>query len=331
MVTATLKLRYSPPLHIKISLYPYAIPLSARMSDFLSAVSALRAAAEPTRLRLLALVSRAELTVGEICEIVAQSQPRVSRHLKLLCDAGLLDRFREQLWVYYRAPTSGEARITVSQLLALIDKQDETLLRDQRRMEEVIAERGRRAATELAESAAKMSEDIDPAILEELGTEPLGALLDVGTGSGHMLRLLGGNASRAVGLDISSDALKLARTRVHGAGLSHCELQRGDMYDLPFAAPLFDTAVAARVLAHAKQPVAALSELVRTLKHGGRVVIIEEFDALTATSQANPIATLREWFTKAGLECSRVRPVDTEIGLLLLAIGRRAVLGTAAA
>lgn len=302
------------------------------MSSFLSAVSALRAAAEPTRLRLLALLARAELTVGEICDVIGQSQPRVSRHLKLLCDADLLDRFREQLWVYYRVPASGEARETVSQLLALIDNNDDVIRRDHRRMEEVIAERGRRAADELAgERVLETSDLIDATVLEELAGEPIGALLDVGTGSGHILKLLGGKATRAVGIDISSDALRLARTKVHGAGLSHCELQRGDMYDLPFAAPLFDTAVAERVLAGAEKPVLALAEICRTLKHGGRAIVIEDFDALSAASNANPIATLREWFGKAGLSISRVRPVDTEAGHLLVAIGRRVAHSTAAA
>jgi len=303
------------------------------MPSFLSAVSALRAAAEPTRLRLLALLARAELTVGEICEVIGQSQPRVSRHLKLLCDAGLLDRFREQLWVYYRAPASGEARDTVWQLLALVDEEDDVLRRDRRRMEEVIAERGRRAADHLAveESLEKTSEVVDVTVLEELASEPIGALLDVGTGSGHMLQLLGAKATRAVGVDISSDALRLARTKVHGAGLSHCELQRGDMYDLPFAAPLFDTVVVERVLAGAERPLVALAEITRTLKHGGRAVIIEDFDSLSSTSAANPISTLREWFAKAGLEVSRVRPVDTEAGHLLVAIGRRVARSTAAA
>jgi ubiquinone/menaquinone biosynthesis C-methylase UbiE/DNA-binding transcriptional ArsR family regulator len=299
------------------------------MPSFLSAVSALRAAAEPTRLRLLALLARAELTVGEICEVIGQSQPRVSRHLKLLCDAGLLDRFREQLWVYYRAPASGEARDTVWQLLALVDEEDDVLRRDRRRMEEVIAERGRRAADHLA--VEDSSDLVDATVIEELASEPIGALLDVGTGSGHMLKLLGAKATRAVGVDISSDALKVARTKVHGAGLSHCELQRGDMYDLPFAAPLFDTVVAERVLAGAERPLMALVEIARTLKHGGRAVIIEDFDSLSSTSSANPIATLREWFTKAGLEVSRLRPVDTEAGHLLVAIGRRVARSTAAA
>jgi DNA-binding transcriptional ArsR family regulator len=302
------------------------------MPSFVSAVAALRAVAEPTRLRLLALLARAELTVGEICEVLGQSQPRVSRHLKLLCDAGLLDRFREQLWVYYRAPAAGEAREIVRQLVAMVDEQDDVLRRDRRRMEEVIAERGRRAADHLAVTEApKTSEIIDAVVLEELASEPIGALLDVGTGSGHMLKLLGAKATRAVGIDISSEALRLARTKVHGAGLSHCELQRGDMYDLPFAAPLFDTVVADRVLAEAERPLAALLEIARTLKHGGRAVVVEDFDLLSAASSANPITTLRDWFAKAGLEVSRVRPVDTELGHLLVAVGRRVAHSTTAA
>ena len=148
-------------------------------------------------------------------------------------------------------------------------------------------------------------------------------LLDVGTGSGHLLELLAANATRAVGIDISSDALRLARTNVHGAGLSHCELQRGDMYDLPFAGPLFDTVTVDRVLATAQRPAAALSEIARTLKSGGRASVIEDFDTLSAASSANPIATLREWFARAGLECQRVHPVDIEDAHLLVALARR--------
>src|SRR5262245_54131841 len=101
----------------------------AMAASFLPVVSALRAAGEPTRLRLLVLLARAELTVGELCEIIGQSQPRVSRHLKLLTDAGLLDRFREQNWVYYRAPASGAARAMVQQVLALVDENDDVLRR----------------------------------------------------------------------------------------------------------------------------------------------------------------------------------------------------------
>jgi DNA-binding transcriptional ArsR family regulator/precorrin-6B methylase 2 len=298
-------------------------------TSFLPAVSALRAAAEPTRLRLLALLARAELTVGEICEVIGQSQPRVSRHLKLLCDAGLLDRFREQHWVYYRAPASGSERGTVQQLLAMVRDDDDVLRRDCKRMEQVIRERARRAADQLpAGSRIAASSEVDSIILSELADEPIGVLLDVGTGSGHLLELLGAKATRAVGIDISSDALRLARTNVHGAGLSHCELQHGDMYDLPFAGPLFDTATVDRILATARRPAAALSEIARTLKNGGRTVVIEDFDALTAAGAVNPIATLREWFARAGLECERVHPVDIEDAHLLVALARRPVLDT---
>jgi DNA-binding transcriptional ArsR family regulator/precorrin-6B methylase 2 len=293
------------------------------MTPFLPAVSALRAAGEPTRLRLLALLARAELTVGELCEIVGQSQPRVSRHLKVLSDAGLSDRFREQHWVYYRAPSSGSARETVRQLLALVNAEDDVLRRDRKRLEQVIAERVRHvAAPPSPVNVEGPSQVIDEIVVRELEPEPIGALLDVGTGAGHLLALLGAQATRAVGVDISSDALRLARSNVHGAGLSHCELQRGDMYDLPFSAPVFDTATADRVLAHAERPVAALTEIARTLKPGARLVVIEEFDALSGAG-ANPIATLRQWLERAGFATTRVHPVDTESMHVLVAVARR--------
>lgn len=270
--------------------------------------------------------------MGEICEVIGQSQPRVSRHLKLLCDAGLLDRFREQHWVYYRAPASGSERSTVQQLLALVRDDDDLLRRDRKRMEQVIRERARRAADQLpAESHSASSSVVDSIIVNELAAEPIGMLLDVGTGAGHMLELLGAKATRAVGIDISSDALRLARTNVHGAGLSHCELQRGDMYDLPFAGALFDTVTVDRVLATSQRPAAALREIARTLKDGGRAVVIEDFDALSAVAATNPIAVLRDWFARAGLECSRVHPVDTEAAHLLVALARRPAQTTAAA
>jgi ArsR family transcriptional regulator len=301
-------------------------------NDFEVAVSALRAAAEPTRLRLLALLARAELTVGEICEVVGQSQPRVSRHLKLLCDAGLLDRVREQHWVYYRAPSVGPARDNVQRVLAMVSADDEVLHRDEDRMARVIDERARRATDQWTDARrAGASESIDALILGELASEPLGALLDVGTGGGHLLALLGAKTTRAVGIDISSDALRVARTNVHGAGLGHCELRRGDMYDLPFAAPLFDTATADRLLSEAERPVAALAEIARTLKHGGRLLVIEDFDRLAETAGSNPIAKLRGWLVEAGLECVRLRPYDTEHGHWLVALARRNVRSTAAA
>src|SRR5688572_4942251 len=135
---------------------------------------------------MLALLSRAELTVGEICEVLNQSQPRVSRHLKVLSSAGLLDRFREEHWVYYRAPTHGEGSNVVRTLLGLADQSDLAFVRDRHRMERVIAERASGAADESATAASSAPEWIQTLIAHELEGRPIGALLDVGTGSGHL-------------------------------------------------------------------------------------------------------------------------------------------------
>jgi ubiquinone/menaquinone biosynthesis C-methylase UbiE len=295
---------------------------------FLDGVAQLRAAAEPTRLRILALLSQAELTVGEICDVLSQSQPRVSRHLKLLADAELIDRLREQYWVYYRVPAEAGAQRAVEQLLGFVDPNDAVLVDDQHRMQRVLGDRVRRA---VAASSAdpKLSEHIQSVLVKELGSESIDALLDVGTGAGHLLELLAGRAKRAVGVDLSSDALRLARTNIYGAGLRHCELRRGDMYDLPFETPTFDVATVGRVLSAAENPIAALTEIARTLKENGRLLLIDDFDALEKSG--NPISSLREWFAAAGLDFVRVHPIDTEHGHLLIAVGRRRVAATAAA
>lgn len=293
-------------------------------------VAKLRAAAEPTRLRILALLSRAELTVGEICDVLAQSQPRVSRHLKLLADAELIDRLREQYWVYYRVPATGPGQAAVEQLLSFVDANDEILVRDRQRMERVLGERARRAAAARARDPS-LSEHIQQVLVGELGAGSIGALLDVGTGAGHLLELLADRAQRAVGVDISSDALRLARANIYGAGLRHCELRRGDMYDLPFEGSTFDVATIGRVLSAAENPVAALAEIARTLKTGGRLLLIDDFDALEQACGGNPITTLRTWFGSAGLDFVRVHPLDTEHGHLLIAVGRRRVAASAAA
>lgn len=299
------------------------------MSSFDHAVTSLRAAAEPTRLRTLALLMQAELTVGEICEVLGQSQPRVSRHLRLLLEAGLLDRVREQAWVYYRVPARGVGREAAQRVLGLVDTTDGVLRQDHARMQRVLTERARRAAAAQAADPV-LSERIHALLMEALGGAPIEALLDVGTGCGHMLRLLAPHAKRAVGVDLSSDALRLARTNIHGAGLSHCELKRGDMYDLPFADEQFDVVSVGRLLACAEAPLKAVRELGRVLQRGGRLLVLDDFDALAA-SQGNPISTLRQWFAAAGLQFERAHPVDTEHGHMLIALGRRTLAASAAA
>jgi ArsR family transcriptional regulator len=273
-------------------------------------------------LRLLFLLSQAEYTVGELAAILNQSQPRISRHLRLLTEAGFLDRFREQQCVYYRAPINGRYLEWQRQLLSMADPDAQLLKRDRERAVKVVGDRARVAARQLGapepaalQSTAGRSTATDTAelsnlLLQELGPSPVGELLDIGTGSGLMLEILGPRARRAVGVDISVPALRLARTRVHGAGLAHCEFRRGDMYSLPFDDASFDTVSIDHVLAAAERPAAAIAEAARTLRADGRLILVEDFDQIDARAADNPLSQLRRWFAAAGMSADRLRPAD---------------------
>jgi len=312
------------------------------MATFDESVRSLRAAAEPTRLRILSVCAEGELTVGEIGRVLGQSQPRVSRHLKLLCDAGLLLRFREGHWVYYRVPAQGQGADQAAQLLAWIEADDNVLQLDRKRAAQVREERARLAAEEMLAAAdsreeadeSAADEELQAVLLEELGQAPLGELLDIGTGTGRILRWLAPRAREAVGVDLSSEALRVARTSVHGAGLHHCMLQQADMHELPFEARSFDVITIDRVLADARRPVPALKEAARLLRPGGRLLVIEDYDKLDAASQdpgRHALCSLREWLAEAGFETQRLRPLDTAGRHLLVALSRhRASLPAAA-
>jgi SAM-dependent methyltransferase len=298
--------------------------------DLAEVVRALKSAAEPTRLRLLFLLSQAEYTVGELAVVLNQSQPRISRHLRLLTEAGFLHRFREQQCVYYRAPSNGRYLEWQRQLLGMADPDAAVLKRDRERAVKVIGNRALVAARQLgaaqavdAGSTAEAGPDaagglavagagseLSSLLLEELGPNPVGELLDIGTGSGLMLQILGRRARHAVGVDISVPALRLARTRIHGAGLSHCEFRRGDMYSLPYDDASFDTVSIDRVLATAERPAAAIAEAARTLRPDGRLIVIEDFDLIDARASDNPLSQLRRWFAAAGMNTDRLRPCD---------------------
>jgi len=291
-------------------------------------VRVLKSAAEPTRLRLLVLLSHAEYTVGELCTVLGQSQPRISRHLRLLAEAGLLDRFREQQCVYYRAPVSGRYLQWLRLVLSMADPEASVLRRDRERAAGVVRERANVAAEQLhlnrdlsPDEAPR--EELDRVLHEELGPAGVGELLDVGTGSGLMLQILGPRAEHAVGIDISAPALRLARTRVHSVGLSHCELRRGDMYHLPCEDAAFDLVTIDRVLAQAAQPVLALSEAARALRPEGRVVVIEDFEQLAAQGSENPLSRLRRWLAASGFVDIRLRPCDLSTRHCILALARQ--------
>jgi 2-polyprenyl-3-methyl-5-hydroxy-6-metoxy-1,4-benzoquinol methylase len=284
---------------------------SAASEDVEEVVRALKSAAEPTRLRLLFLLSQAEYTVGELCSVLGQSQPRISRHLRLLTEAGFLDRFREQQCVYYRTPVSGRYVQWLRHVLSMADPDAPVLRLDRERAVGVVGDRARVAARQLGQtSAASSREELTGELLEVLGPASIGELLDIGTGQGLMLEILGPRARRAVGIDISAPALRLARTRIHGAGLAHCEFRRGDMYRLPFDDASFDTVTIERVLATAERPAAVIAEVARILRPDGRLIVIEDFDQIDARGSDNPLSQLRRWFASAGLAAGHLRPCD---------------------
>lgn len=297
--------------------------------DLEPTVDLLRALGEPTRCRLLALLAQGELTVGEIAEVLGQSQPRISRHLKVLSDVSALERFREEQRIYYRLTGGMQAGELVAQVLRQIRADDATIVEDRKHLKQVLDKRMRSASAQwedVRRSAESTYKDVQlvQAVLKEIGGAPTGELLDVGTGSGSMLRVLGAQAQRAVGLDISTQALRVARAKVHGAGLNHCVFKRGDMYALPFDADSFDAVSFDQVLSAADRPGVALREAVRVLRRGGRVIVIENNERLAAAAADDkPKATLKRWLEHAGMQCEKLKTLDSNRSQLLLAVAHR--------
>jgi ubiquinone/menaquinone biosynthesis C-methylase UbiE len=246
-------------------------------------LASLRAAAEPTRLRLLALAARGAFCVMEFTEILGQSQPRLSRHLKLLCDCGLLDRVREGANVWFALPT-GEGGALPHELVARLPSDDPVLEADRRQAARVLAERARIASESFRQKGADWDEmraldlpaqAVEDALLRLIPSGPEGRLLDIGTGTGRVLELLAPRVRQALGVDASKAMLALARSRLSGPGFAHCAVRLADMYRLPLADRSFDTVVLQMVLHHAEDPYGAVQEATRVLAPGGRLLIID--------------------------------------------------------
>lgn len=288
--------------------------------SFDSLLPRLRAIAEPSRLRLLAVLANGEFSVSELTEILGQSQPRVSRHLKILDDTGLLERFREQHWMYYRVPVDADRGRLVRQLLNHLVAGDPVLAGDRERVQRVLAaRRGRSTAGEDA-SAETSTEELVPLLVAALGEPGLDALLYFGCAPDEVLAGLGSRAQRVVGMNASRHTVQRARAVLHSAGLNHGVLQQGELTALPQPSHSFDVVLIDRVLAGADRPADGLQEAVRVLKPGGRILVVEDFEALEErTPDANPLALLRAWLADSGLACDRLRPFDVSGAHLLLA------------
>ena len=282
-------------------------------------LAALRAVAEPTRLRLIVLCARGELTVSELTQILGQSQPRVSRHLKLLCEAGLLDRFREGSWVLYRLSRSGPASELAHQLVAACGETDPTIGLDLQRLAAIKRQRADLAAAYFRENAARWHKirslyvdehEVEAALVEIIAHGDPRDLLDIGTGTGRMLEILAPRVEQALGIDQSREMLAVARVNLERAGLDNGRVRLGDMYQLALPDASFDAVVIHQVLHYAERPAAALAEAARVLRPGGTLVLVDfaphALDFLRAEHAHRRLgfadAEIAEWCTAAGLD-----------------------------
>ena len=292
-----------------------------------SVLNGLRAAAEPTRLRLLALCAEAELAVTELTQAVGQSQPRVSRHLKVLAEAGLVERNREGSWVFYRMAENGAQGRLARDILAHVPETDEALARDLERLASVKEARAAAAAEYFRVNARRWDEiralyvpetEVEAALLHLLGRRPIGDFLDIGTGTGRMLEVFAPRIGRGLGLDLSREMLVAARARLEAAGLTNCQVRRGDMYDLPLAAATMDAVVVHQVLHFADRPGRAIAEAARVLRSKGRIVIVDfaphALEYLRTEHAHRRLgfsdAEVARWFRDAGLSAGAPRRLE---------------------
>ena len=304
-----------------------------------------RALADPTRLRILSLVRRMELSVGELAQVLRQSQPRVSRHVKILADAGLLERHKEGAWVFLRV---GRDKAVAPLLGALDIWKVDASAGDVERLAAVRAERVAAAEEYFSAHAGEWDSlrnlhiadaEVEAAVTRALRGRKLGQLLDIGTGTGRMIELLGGAATQSLGIDRSLDMLRIARARIEAAGLAHAEVRQGDMYALPLGDAQADTVLLHQVLHYAQEPAQAIAEAARVLAPGGRLLIVdfaphdrEELRSKHAHARLGfDDKQVVGWLAAAGLEAHVVDHLTGGELTVTLWIGERAALPQAEA
>ncbi len=296
---------------------PRSSPLS-----FATLNGALKAAGEETRLRIVALLAEAELTVSDLTDILRQSQPRISRHLRLLAEAGLVERFREGSWAFFRLGERGGSAALARELIERLDPDDTTIARDRERLAAVRAARAAAAQKYFGRHAAEWDrirklhvadESVEEAIRAALAEKPFRSLLDLGTGTGRMLELFGPDLERGLGLDMSLDMLALARARLDRAGLRHCSVRQGDIYDLALPKDSFDVVIIHQVLHFLDDGARAIAEAARVLRPSGRLLVVDfaphdlEFlrDEHAHRRLGFSAETVSGWLSAAGLDVER--------------------------
>ncbi|QYO75429.1 ArsR/SmtB family transcription factor [Devosia salina] len=294
-------------------------------------VGVLKAAGEDTRLRLLALLADGDHSVKDLTEILDQSQPRVSRHLKLLADAGLVQRHAEGAWAYYRLAPEGQGAELARWLTARVDPHDPARRRDKARQAEARAAQQTLAADYFAQVADSWDllktlhvpeAAVEAAVLAELGGRSVDLLVDLGTGTGRMLEVLAPAYKRGVGVDSSREMLAVARSRLVAAGISHAQVRLGDIAALDPAIGPADVIVIHQVLHYFDDPGRMLAQARRLLKSGGEILIVDfaphELEFLRTEHAHRRLGLsqeqMRDWAALAGLDVLAMRefPSDTK-------------------
>jgi SAM-dependent methyltransferase len=271
-----------------------------------------KALADPVRTRLVVLCGVAECSVSELTKVTGQSQPRISQHLKQLCAVNLLERFKDGHFVYYRVPSAGGDSATRRRLLALLPDDEPQIQKDISKLRKI------RADSDVVPAPVSEGERLlHRALVELTVARPLGDLLDIGCGQGRILKLLASRAHRAVGVDIDSDARRLARAELLLAGTPNTSLRQGDMVSLPFDDTEFDTIILDDVLGNAQEPAAVFAEAKRLLNNGGRVLVLASVGDTDIAAMRSQFAA---WAAAAYLRLSVARPIPANNPDWLLAV-----------
>lgn len=294
-------------------------------------VDILKAAAESSRLRILVLLSRGDLTVSDLTEILGQSQPRVSRHLKLLLEAELIGRYQEGSWAFFRLSDADWAREFVLRLVGDIRPTDPQVERDLERLAAVKRRRQDRAAEYFSSNAASWDQirslhapdkAVEAALLKLVGKRPFQAMLDLGTGTGRLLEIFAPLYRRGIGIDMSREMLSVARANLDRAGVSNAQVRQGDIFAPPVERDAFDLVTIHQVLHYLDDPGRAIAEAARLLRPSGRLVIVDfaphalEFlrDEHAHQRLGFSDRQIADWFAEAGLDLEESQEFEPRAG-----------------
>jgi ubiquinone/menaquinone biosynthesis C-methylase UbiE len=259
-------------------------PQSGQGLSSAQVLAALRGAGEATRLRILALLAATEHNVKDLTQILVQSQPRISRHLKLMAEARIITRYREGSWVFFRIADTGPEGALARAIVDSLDPSDLTLARDRARAEAVQKARAAAAQEYFKAHAAEWDSiralhvaesQVEKAMEQALGAGPFELLVDLGTGTGRILELFGPRADKALGFDLNHDMLAYARAKLEREGLGQAQVRHGDLYNIPLPDGAADAVVVHQVLHFLDDPAAAVAEAARLLAPGGRLLVVD--------------------------------------------------------